>query len=265
MEKPKIRERKNTGPGRAKIFACACLLLAFKPAFAQVRPGEKLVYAASYNMAGLMTQLAQVRLETNTVKTSKSNYLHLSCEAVTFSKWDSFFKIRDLYESYVNPQSLKPSMYKRDIDEGGYKKKEKYVFKNGKITSTVKKRNYPEKQRIFAIGATTQDVVSMLYKLRTIDFSKYKIGQTVGFTIVFDEKQIPVVVKFMGAENLAAGSLGNKNCYKIAISAKTDALKGKDKNLIWLTADTARIPALIKFSIPVGTGQLTLKTASGQI
>jgi hypothetical protein len=33
--------------------------------------------------------------------------------------------------------------------------------------------------------------------------------------------------------------------------------------LIWLTADAKKIPTLIKFSIPVGTGQLTLTSATG--
>ena len=240
-----------------------CFLLLCQSGFSQIKSGEKFVYAASYNMAGMMTQLAQVTMETNTVKTSKSAYLHLSCQLATFSKWDSYFKIRDLYESYVNPQNLKPAMYKRDIDEGGYKKKEKYVFKGNKITSTVKKRNYPESQKTFTVGASTQDVVSMMYKVRTIDFRNHKIGQTNAMTIVFDEKEVPVVIKFMGKEKVSAGNLGSKECYKISISAKTDALKGKDKNLIWLTADAAKVPALIKFSIPVGTGQLTLKTAIG--
>jgi hypothetical protein len=96
-----------------------------------------------------------------------------------------------------------------------------------------------------------------------VDFQNYKIGQTKSFVIVFDEKEIPVVVKFMGKETVTAGNLGKKDCYKISIAAKTDALKGKDKNIIWLTADAKKIPALIKFSIPVGTGQLTLSNASG--
>ena len=50
---------------------------------------------------------------------------------------------------------------------------------------------------------------------------------------------------------------------KISIGAKTQALRGTDKNIIWLTADESKVPALIKFSIPVGTGQLTLTNASG--
>lgn len=225
--------------------------------------GEKLVYAGSYNMSGLMTHLAQVTMSTETVTTAKNSYLHLNCELSTFSKWDKFFKIRDIYESYVNPVTLKPSLYKRSIDEGGYTKKEKYTFKGNAVTSTTKKRKQPETTKKFTIGAATQDVVSLLYKVRAIDFTKLKAGQTKSFTIVFDEKEIPVTLKYMGTETVKAGNLGDKNCYKLSIGAKTDALKGKDKNLIWLTADAKKVPALMKFSIPVGTGQLVLTSATG--
>jgi hypothetical protein len=248
-----------------KFIFTITLVLSFSFSFSQIKPNERLVYAASYNMSGLMTQLAQVTMETETMTTSKNTFLHLSCQAATFSKWDSFFKIRDLYESYVNPTTLKPSLYKRSINEGGYTKTEKYIFKpDGRtILSTSKKKNKPETKKTFTVGNSTQDIVSIIYKLRTIDFQNYKNGQTKSFVIVFDEKEIPVLVKFMGNETVSAGNLGTKNCYKISISAKTDALKGKDKNLIWLTADTKKIPALIKFSIPVGTGQLTLSNATG--
>jgi hypothetical protein len=248
-----------------KFIFTIILVFSFVISFSQIKPNERLVYAASYNMSGLMTQLAQVTMETETMTTSKNTFLHLSCQAATFSKWDSFFKIRDLYESYVNPTTLKPSLYKRSINEGGYTKTEKYIFKpDGRtILSTSKKKNKPETKKTFTVGNSTQDIVSIIYKLRTIDFQNYKNGQTKSFVIVFDEKEIPVLVKFMGNETVSAGNLGTKNCYKISISAKTDALKGKDKNLIWLTADTKKIPALIKFSIPVGTGQLTLSNATG--
>ncbi len=248
-----------------KFIFTIILILSYSFSFSQIKPNERLVYAASYNMSGLMTHLAQVTMETEMMETSKNTFLHLSCQAATFSKWDSFFKIRDLYESYVNPTTLKPSLYKRSIKEGGYSKTEKYLFKSdGKtIISTSKTNNKPETTKIFTVGTSTQDIVSIIYKLRTIDFQNYKNGQTKSFVIVFDEKEIPVLVKFMGIETVSVGNLGTKNCYKISISAKTNALKGKDKNLIWLTADTKKIPALIKFSIPVGTGQLTLSNATG--
>jgi hypothetical protein len=61
--------------------------------------------------------------------------------------------------------------------------------------------------------------------LRTIDFQNYKNGQTKSFVIVFDEKEIPVLVKFMGNENVSAGNLGTKNCYKISIFGLLPILK----------------------------------------
>ncbi len=242
------------------VLLCCSFTTDSKPS---IPVGEKLVYVGSYNMSGLMTQLAQVTLSTETVTTSKNKFLHLNCELSTYAKWDKFFKIRDIYESYVDPVTLKPSLYKRSIDEGGYTKKEKYIFKGNKVTSTVKRRKGPEKTNSFSIGNSTQDAISMMYKLRTMDLSKMKVGQMQSFTIVFDEKQIPVTVKLLGTETVSAGNLGQKSCYKLSIGAKTDALKGKDKNLIWLTADAKKVPALMKFSIPVGTGQLTLSSASG--
>jgi Protein of unknown function (DUF3108) len=245
-----------------KIFLVALFVVFSTLTFAQIKSGEKLTFAASYNMSGLMTQLAQVTMQTESVNTEKNNYLHLSCEAATFSKWDSFFKIRDLYESYVNPTTLKPSLYKRSIDEGGFTKKEKYVFKGTNITSTTKRKNMAETVRNFTVGGSTQDIVSLIYKLRTIDFSKMSSGQTTSMTVVFDEKQLPVTIKYMGKENVSAGNLGKKECYKLSIDANTNVLKGTDKNLLWLTTDK-KIPALIKFSIPVGTGQLTLSSATG--
>ena len=156
-------------------------------------------------------------------------------------------------------------MYKRSINEGGYTKTEKYIFKpDGKtVTSTSKKKKKPETTKNFIINGATQDVVSILYKLRTVDFSKMTSGQTKSFTIVFDEKEIPVVVKYMGTETIFAGNLGSKLCYKVSIAAKTKVLKGTDKNLIWLTADSKKVPTLIKFSIPVGVGQMSLTSATG--
>lgn len=262
--KSKIKQNSN----KIFILLCALTIVSAVGGFAQnrsVKSGEKFVYAASYNMSGLMTQLAQVKMETETVKTSKNTLLHLSCEATTFSKWDSFFKIRDLYEAYVNPQTLKPSLYKRDILEGKYTKKEKYIFKNDgrTIESTMSKKNMAPVKKSFNVGGSTNDVISTLYQLRNVDFSNFKPGQIKTFVVIFDEKEMTVAAKYMGKETVKAGNLGTKTCYKISIAAKTQALKGTDKNIIWLTADNAKVPALIKFSIPVGTGQLTLTNASG--
>lgn len=231
---------------------------------AQVKPGEQLVFAGSYEMKGLMTNIAQVTMKTASMQTSKTNYMHLSLEMATFSKWDSYFKIRDLYESYINPTTFKPALYKRNIYEGGYTKSEKYTFgADGTVKSVSKRRNRAEVQHTFKINPATVDVVTLIYKLRASNLSALKPGQAMNFTLVFDEKQFPVSVRYIGKETVNAGNLGKKECYKLSIAAASNKLKGKDKNIVWLTADNKKVPALIKFSIPVGVGQLTLTSASG--
>lgn len=246
-----------------KIFLSVALICVLSNSFCQIKAGEKLVFSGAYNMSGILTPLAQITMTTSNQATAKGNYLHLSCEAVTYAKWDSFFKIRDTYESYVNPTTLMPSLYKRNINEGGFKKTEKYLIKGTTVTSTTKRNTKPETTRTFSIGSSTQDIVSAIYKMRTLDFANMKVGQTKSLTIVFDEVQMPVTIKFMGIENMAVANLGTKPCYKVSIAAKTTALKGTDKNLMWISADEKRVPAAIKFSIKVGVGQMTLTSASG--
>ena len=248
-----------------KILVFVLTLFSLNICFAQVKPGEKLVYAASYNMSGLMTQLAQVTMQADLVKTTKKNFLHLSWEAATFSKWDSYFKIRDLYETYLDETTLKPGLFKRSTFEGGYSITQKYIYNpDGKsISGTSKIQNRPETKKTFAIGSSSQDIISLVYKLRTVDFSKFKPGQSIVLSLIFDEKEYPVSIKFMGRENVSAGNLGKKECNILSIAAKTDRLRGKDKNLIWLTNDSKRIPVMVRFSIPVGTGQIALSSAYG--
>lgn len=246
------------------FFLLFVIAIGIGTASAQIKPNERFVYAGSYNMGGLMTQLAQISIQTSPVKTSKKTYLHLSLTASTYTKWDTFFKIRDLYESYVDPATLKPILYKRNILEGNYRKTEKYVFGNGKISSTSSTQGRAARNNTFRIGTSTLDIVSIVFHLRKMDISKFTPGQTVTFTMIFDEVEHPVFVKYMGKEVVKnAGNLGTKVCYKLSVGAKTNALRGKDKNLLWLTADANKVPVYIQFSIPVGTGQVKLTSASG--
>lgn len=225
---------------------------------------EKLTYNGAYYMSGLMTNLAQMTISTSTVKTSKKSFIHTSLEITTFSKWDNFFKMRDIYETFIDPTTQRSSMYKRNIYEGGYAKTEKYIFKSDKktVTSTSKVGKRAEKTKNFNVNPNAIDIVAMMRKLRSIDFAKYKVGQTLAMSIIFDEKEFPVSIKYMGKETISAGCLGKKECFKLSISAQSAKLKGKDQNLVWLTTDAKRIPALIKFSIPVGVGQITIASVN---
>lgn len=226
--------------------------------------GEKLTYTASYNMSGILTDIAEVTMETSEAKTSKATLLRLKCSATTYSKWDNFFKIVDLYESYVNPKNLTPYLYKRDIKEGNYTKFMKYTFdqKSNTIKSVQRKKNNIEENKTFSINPGTKDIVSTLYNIRLFDFKSMSIGSKKSFIIVFDREEVKAQITYLGKEYIST-NIGKRDCYKLAISSSENVLQGKNNNLLWLTADENKIIVYGKFKIPVGTGELKIKSAQG--
>jgi len=229
---------------------------------------EKLVYSASYNVSGLLTDIAEVTMETSEVSTSSSTLLRLKCSAATYTSFDSYFKIRDLYESYVSPKSLTPYLYKRDINEGTYNKFEQYKFnhKQNNVESTMRKKRRSgdtEDKKTVPIADGTRDIVSTIYNIRNFDFKNFKQGSIQKFSFLFDNKTMTINVKYLGKETLST-SIGKKDCYKLAISlSNSTLLKGNNDNLLWLTADANKVPVYAKFKIAVGSGELKIKTASG--
>lgn len=226
---------------------------------------EKLVFTASYNMSGILNDIAQVVMETSEVKTSKTTLLKLKCTATTYSKWDHFFKIRDLYESYVNPKNLTPYLYNRDISEGSYYKNMKYTFshKTNTVKTVQKKKRNQVENKTVSINSGTKDIVSALYYMRLLDYESMGVGTSKTITIIFDRKEFKGKITFLGRETIST-AIGKKQCYKLAIgSSESHVLQGNNNNLLWLTADSNKIPVYGKFKIPVGNGELKIKSATG--
>lgn len=256
---------------RITLFLCLLISISSFSQNKAFQAGEKLSFTASYNMSGLMTNIAEVKMETSEVSTSKTTLLRLKCTATTYSKWDNFFKIRDIYESYVNPRTLTPYLYQRDIDEGGHYKFEKYTFnhktKTVKSFRRQKSKNFEsgfwDRNDNVSISSGTKDLVTTIYHIRNLDIHKATVGSTDTFTVIFDNEETKVSITLLGKETINT-NIGSKECYKLAISIHgSDVLKGKNANVLWLTADENKIPVFAKFKIAVGSGELKIKSATG--
>ncbi len=235
-----------------------------------IQAGERLNYNISYNMSGIMNTIARVTMETSEVKTKKSTLLRLKCTAASFSKWDSYFKIRDLYESYVNPNTLTPYLYKREINEGGHYKfvKYNYDYKTKTVKSLIRKKSknfesgFWDQNNTVNFSSGTRDIVATLYKLRTLDIHKATVGASDSFNVLFDNENLKLTFKLLGKETIST-AIGKKECYKLAIGVSEAILKGENTNIIWLTADENKIPVYARFKVAVGSGELKIQSASG--
>jgi hypothetical protein len=225
-----------------------------------IKSGEELTFIASFKMSGIMTDVAEVKMNTSTVKTKTRELLRLKCTASTYAKWDSYFRVRDLYESYVNSETLIPYLFKRNIEEGTYKKELKYVFKrNSKVAiSTLNKKGRVNFKTNVPIEHNTLDIVSAIYTIRTLDFEKFEVGKRVTKKVIIDSKTRAVTVKYIGKETLSVGKYGSKSCYKLSIGFGSDLKNVKGGKYIWITADNDRLPVLIKADVPVGAIEIRL-------
>ncbi|MBL7773040.1 MAG: DUF3108 domain-containing protein [Chitinophagaceae bacterium] len=208
-------------------------------------PGEKLVYKIYYTLAG-----AYVGAGEATFKNELSTYdglpcYHLSGEGHTYSSYDWFFKVRDLYESYVDTTTLLPMQFKRKVQEGNNRLFNSVIFNRtyNRATST---------NGVFKIPDCVQDVLSSIYYARNIDFSNFKLNQRHHFQIFLDDKVEPVYIEYLGKFKLKTKH-GSYNTIKFRPKLLEGTLfKGGDEMVVYVTDDERKIPVYIETPILVG-------------
>ena len=226
--------------------------------------GEVLTLKGSYFMSSLWADLAEVKIEVTDYVTEGRSLYSIRATASTYSNYDSFFKIRDLYQTWVDKDETKPYIFVRNVDEGGYKFNMKYIIKRSALKANLEfKRKDITRNTIIDITENTQDLVSILYYVRTLDFEKMTLNNIISIPTLIDEKVENITLTYRGKENVKTEPFKTILCYKLGVSANNKGLVNKESNNIWLTANKNKIPVLVKAEIPVGSIQLRLVDAKG--
>ena len=261
-----IKLKKQTEMIKKIVLGFALILWVFST-YAQAnayKPGETLIYTASYYSSGAWTDIAQVTMKVTGTKYKNLPLYRLTVIAQTYKDWDSYFKIRDIYQSWINPKTGLPLLFSRNVNEGNFNMIVKYAFyrKQRKANVFIKvKQNKPRKYRT-TITPKTFDFVSLGYYVRGFNFSKAPIGKVYPINIMIDGKLRHIKVIYKGKANINNKLLGKVKCYKLGL-VLGDARLDNPNNLLYVTADKRKIPVFIKATIPVGNIQVRLSKASG--
>lgn len=170
--------------------------------------------------------------------------------------FDWFFKVRDHYESYIDTESMVPWLFIRNIQEGGYKKKQNVSFNHSKLTATSEKKTIRTPERI-------QDLISAFYYARTLDFTNIAIGDTFNINCYLDDETFPMAIKFIGREKIKT-RLGTFRCLMFQpFLLQGRVFKEQEGMTIWLTDDKNRIPIRAQAEILVGSIKMDITSFSG--
>jgi hypothetical protein len=216
--------------------------------------GEVLKYRVTYGVVDAGEVVMEVK---NTTKTGANRALyHTIGTGKTLGAFNSFYKVHDIYESYIDQKSIMPWYFYRDVNEGGYKINQNYTFNQDK-------NNVNTGGKLFQTPMGIQDMVSSFYKARTLDFKDMKVGQTFEFKTFMDEEIYNLKIKYVGDEEVKVRK-GKFKAHKFVPVVQTGRyFKHEEDVQFWVTSDENKIPLLVRAKIPVGVVKLHLVDWSG--
>jgi len=174
-----------------------------------------------------------------------------------------FFKVDDLYESYIDKETRNPYQFVRKIDEGGYTKNQEGFFNQSENKILVK--DYKNKtEKTLDIPKNTQDIMSSFYYLRNYpNIDKIKPGEFVAIDMFFDDETTKFKLKFLGREDITTkfGVISTMIFRPLVQSGRV--FKEQESLTVWVSDDDNKLPIRIKASLAVGSIKADLEGFKG--
>ena len=222
------------------------------------KDGEWLRYKMSYS-GFLKAGNATLTVDKDTI--NGKEVFHVTGKGWTTGiiKW--FFKVDDIYQSYIDVNSGKPYLFKRKINEGGYKKHQNTSFNYENNTAHVQDfKNQTD--TIIPIG-NIQDMMSSFYYLRNYNVSSMKPGEEIALDMFMDSQVYPFKLRFLGTEILKT-RFGKIKTYRFRPLVQAGRIFKENESLtIWITADDNKIPIKLKANLSVGSLRAELDAYKG--
>lgn len=221
--------------------------------------GEWLSFRVHYGFvtAGYAT------LEVDQATLNGKEVFHVKGEGRTTGLSRFFFKVEDIYQSYIDKDKDVPYRFIRKINEGGHTKDIQIDFNHGTKKALVNNKKHKEKATV-SFPENVQDMVSAFYYLRNnLDVNDLKKNDEIGMDMFFDKENYKFKLKFLGKEIIKT-DFGKVSCLVFRPYVQSGRVfKEKESLTVWVSDDDNRIPLLIKADLAVGSLKASLSEFKG--
>ncbi|HEY1032597.1 MAG TPA: DUF3108 domain-containing protein [Flavipsychrobacter sp.] len=246
---------------RGRIIAIVALLLISIASYAQndfcgikntsFKEGERLVFKVYYNMGAIWVGAGYATFNTTLEDLNGRKVYHVVGDGKTMKSYEWFYKVRDKYETYIDVETMLPAKFIRNVDEGGFKIYNNVTF-NQNIGQAISTKG------VYKVPKCIQDVLSAIYYARNIDYSKYKPGDKIPFSMFLDDQVYNLYIRYIGKERVTT-KYGTFNAIKISpLLIEGTIFKGGEKMMVWVSDDANRIPVRVDSPILVGSIKVDL-------
>lgn len=182
--------------------------------------------------------------------------LHIQSTARSVGAFDWFYKVRDIVNVYVDPQTLYPTHFEKLLREGGYMA-DTFVdyFRQDSLAKVTyiryKKKNKIRKKEQYEVKIPGRvfDALSAFYVVRTLTLEP---GKPVFITSLEKKKVYKIKIKVYPKEIIHVKA-GTFRCIRIEPLMSGDGIfKHEGRLNIWLTDDNLKIPVQMTTKVIVG-------------
>lgn len=207
--------------------------------------GEELKYEMHY---GFVTGAVMRSVLTDTVINGK-RVLHSHCMAKTVGIADALFEVKDVYQSYFDPETNLPVKAIRNISESTYRFYNEVDFFHDE--DMVYSRRSKKKVKV---PDGIMDLIAAFYYSRRVQFDKVKtVGQVVTFQTWFDDRVFELKVKYRGIEKIKT-DVGRIRCMKFnPIVEKGRVFDTENDISFWVSTDKNHIPIRAQMKLMIGS------------
>lgn len=226
--------------------------------------GEELTYKMYYNWKFVWVSAGEVTFK---VEETPNGQYHISAIGSTYRSYDSFFKVRDKYHSWLDKETLLPSVSLRDVEEGPYRLYDKVTFdRNQQVAKSLRGKSKDEAEtKEYQVEQCIHDILSIIYFTRNLDFGQMKEGEAFPIKIFIDKKTWPLQVVYKGKEEkkrVRGQGKFDAMIFSPEVIAGNVFNEGTEVN-VWVSDDKNRIPLQVESPLTVGTVKAVLKDYKG--
>ncbi len=231
------------------------------------QPGEKVTYHAYYNWHFIWLNAGIVNFNVESKKYNNTDSYFFSAYGKTYSGYDHFMKVRDTFEVYVDKANFQPLYFNRVTKEGSTESHHKYFFNyTDKIIDTQiqKEESIGYKDSTVTLNDCTNDLLTMVYKARNLDFNHYQVDEKIPIRMIVDGKTYDLYIRYMGKETISNRDGRKFRCLKFSplLVPGTIFESGEDMT-VWVTDDLNRIPIIVEAKVLVGSVKAVFVDATG--
>ncbi|MCX7009102.1 MAG: DUF3108 domain-containing protein, partial [Kiritimatiellaeota bacterium] len=147
---------------------------------------------------------------------------------------DKIYRVDDLMESIVDPETMLPVRFTKIAHEGRYWTHEITVYDHKNKVAHYESKKNGEKQD-YPLEADTHDVISMMYVMRSQPFV---VGQKPHYRCLTDDKIYDFWVDVLKEEKVELENYGAAPCVKVEpVAAFNGLFVRKGRIWFWLTRD----------------------------